>query len=247
MNLCRTLTSLALVGVLGAPLLATGESQPVAPAGVLKGKVVFAAEKLPELPVLDMSSKPEHQAHCMMASDKKSRELLVDPATKGIANVFLEIRKVTKDKWKVDGEVTPSDQIFCRYEPHVLVVPVGQPVLFKNSDPFMHNVHFYCRKNPAANFGVPEGGQKEIKFRTDEKIRVKCDVHTWMDSWVIATSNPFHALTGKDGSFEIPNVPPGEYEIRFWHEKLGSLKMKGVKIGEGETTLEVKSTDGWKS
>ncbi len=41
------------------------------------------------------------------------------------------------------------------------------------------------------------------------------------------------ALTDKDGKFEIKNLPAGEHEFVFWHEKLRYLR--GFKIGSGET------------
>ncbi len=245
------LISLAVLGLLAAPVLATRPGgEPATGGGTLSGKVVFAGEAkdIPKAKVLDMSSKPEHAEHCLQAADKNERSFLVDPATRGIANVFVEIRKVTKEKWQPAGEIHPVDQNHCRFEPHVMVVPVGKEITFANSDPFMHNVHFYCRKNPQANFGIPEHGSKKVTLKSDEKIRVKCDVHPWMESWVIATSNPYHALTGKDGSFSIPNVPPGTYEVRFWHEKLGMLKVKKFEIGADGATLEVKHDDpSWKS
>lgn len=226
----------------GAPG-AEGHSLPLA-GGTLAGKVVWSAEKLPERPALDTTSKPEHAERCAKAPDQLSEELLVDPATKGVANVFVEVRvKGSQAKWKLEGEVPASDQEYCRFIPHVLVVPVGLPLKFKNSDPFLHNVHFYSKKNPAENFGVPESGEKEIVFKQEEKIRLKCDVHAWMSGVIIATENPYHALTGPDGSFKIDGIPPGKHEVRFWHEKLGDWKVKDFEVKEGANALDARSSE----
>ncbi|HEX9793590.1 MAG TPA: carboxypeptidase regulatory-like domain-containing protein [Planctomycetota bacterium] len=249
MRIQTAISSLALAAL--AANAAAASTDPVPANGTLAGKVVFHGEAtaIPKLAKLDMASKPEHAAHCLAASDTSERGMLVDKASLGIANVFVEIRKVNKDEWDPKGVVLQhADQDHCRFEPHVLVVPVGADVKFANSDPFMHNVHFYAKKNPAANFGIPEKGEKIVAFKADEKVRVKCDVHPWMDSWVVVTSNPFHALTGPDGSYSIPNVPPGTYEVRYWHETLGSLKVKDVVIGEGPTNLDVQHDNGdWKA
>ena len=40
--------------------------------------------------------------------------------------------------------------------------------------------------------------------------------------------------TGKDGSFEIPNLPPGNYTITAWHEKLGT-SFQRITVGDSET------------
>ena len=217
--------------------------EPTSGPGTLAGRVLHRSP--PEPASLDLGAKPEHAERCMQAPDRRSRVFVTGPEG-GLANVFVEVRRAGSG-WTPAPAPGPSDQVFCRYEPHVLVVPLGTPVLFKNSDPFMHNVHFYCRKNPAENFGIPAHGQKEIEFRFEERIRVRCDVHPWMDSWVIATDNPFQALTGPDGSFRIEGIPAGEYEVRFWHEGLGSYRVRKVRIGGGETRLEVDESSGWES
>ncbi|KAA3604861.1 MAG: hypothetical protein DWQ01_19830 [Planctomycetota bacterium] len=254
MNSKILISSLVAFGMVVTPAVAHGSAsdkgdeaskvEVVVAGGTLTGKIVFDGKELPKLGALDMSSKPDHQEHCMKADDKKERVFLIDAKSKGVANVFVEVRnKATrKMKWKPTGPLGPSDQVHCRFEPHIMVVPVGLEVVFKNSDPFMHNVHFYCKKNPAANFGIPENGKKAVTFKSDEKIRVKCDVHTWMDSWVIATSNPYHALTGADGSFKIEGIEPGTYEIRVWHAGFGGYKQKKVEIAEGANNFEVKTS-----
>jgi len=249
MNTHRLTGLLLAFSLVSGPGVASewGNSPATPDSATLTGKVVFAGKKVPQRPILDMSSKPEHKARCMQAPDKASRALLIDPASKGIANVFVEIRKVTKKKWKPDPKPIEADQEYCRFEPHIMVVAPGQEIDFRNSDPFLHNVNLMCRKNPASNFGIPEKGEKKISFKSSEKVGVRCDVHTWMKSWIVVTDNPYHALTGSDGSFTIKDVPPGEYEVRFWHETLGQLKKKKVKIGEGGAVLEIKSDDPtWK-
>lgn len=232
MNAKTLLSSFLAIVLLAAPGLAQGN---------LTGAVTFDGKEIPKRAVLDVSSKPDHADHCAKAGDQQSREILVDPKTKGVANVFVEVRKVDKKKWTPEGATFVFDQQFCRFEPHIIVVPVGVATTLKNSDPFSHNVHFYCRKNPSANFAIPADGQKEVSFKFSEKMRVKCDVHPWMDSYIITTDNPYHALTKADGTFSIAGIPAGEYEVRFWHEALGTLKKKKVSVPAEGGTLDAKS------
>lgn len=237
--------ALGLAALLFAGTLDGRTADDVRVEATLTGKVVYDGSDIPERSKLDMNSKPEHAEHCLKASDQLDRSMIVNPDNKGIANVYVEIRKVTKDDWESD-EVFVLDQESCRFEPHVKVVPAKSKVKFVNSDPFMHNVNLMCKKNSTANFGIPAEGDKVMEFRSSEKVGVRCDVHTWMSSWVVVTDNPFHALTDADGAFSIEGVPEGEYEVRFWHETLGSLKKKDVKIADGEM-LEIKSSDSdWK-
>ena len=59
--------------------------------------------------------------------------------------------------------------------------------------------------------------------RQEVMIRVKCNLHPWMRSWIAVMEHPYFAVTGADGSFDLTNVPPGDYTVAVWHEKLGEL------------------------
>src|SRR5690606_20686270 len=93
------------------------------------------------------------------------------------------------------------------------------------------------KNNPGWNFAMPKFvKQKETKDLTKPEVMVavKCDVHPWMAGYIGVLPHPFFAVTGNDGSFTIENVPPGEYEIIAWQEKLGTQSGK-VKVDAGGT------------
>ena len=73
---------------------------------------------------------------------------------------------------------------------------------------------------------------------TDEEpaFRIKCDVHPWMSSYVAVFNHPYFAVTGPDGTFEIPGLPAGTYTIEAWHERLGSQR-SGVTLLDGLTAM----------
>jgi uncharacterized protein (DUF2141 family) len=44
-----------------------------------------------------------------------------------------------------------------------------------------------------------------------------------MKSYIFVFKNPYYAITGKDGKFELKNLPPGTYTVTAWQEKYGTV------------------------
>lgn len=135
----------------------------------------------------------------------------------------------------------PSDAVRidnnqCVYKPHVSAAQVGQPVELYNSDATLHNMHSYSTKNKSFNVGLPIQGMKQVKkFESAElPVTIKCDVHPWMRGYLAVLPHPYFAVTGADGSFQLKGLPPGDYLIEAWHEKLGAQSQK-ITIGPQET------------
>jgi Carboxypeptidase regulatory-like domain len=70
-------------------------------------------------------------------------------------------------------------------------------------------------------------------------IPVKCDVHKWMRAYVGVVPHPYFAVTGPDGSFELRNVPPGDYTVAVWHEKLGERTGQARVTPSGVATVSI--------
>jgi plastocyanin len=161
-------------------------------------------------------------------------DLEVDPSG-GIANAVV-VLKGAKGTLK-PGEVT-FDQKGCDYIPHVLAFPAGSTVDIVNSDGILHNIHTYSTKNPSFNMAQPKF-KKVIKQKVEqpEVIRVTCDAHGWMHGWWYVTDTPYYAVTDDKGDFTIKDVPPGNYTIEVWQEKLGTDDQKvDVKAGQTATS-----------
>jgi hypothetical protein len=107
-------------------------------------------------------------------------------------------------------------------------VQAGQTLKILNSDPTTHNIHPVPANNREWNTSMSPGGSPlERTFAREEvMIPVKCNVHPWMKSYIGVLKHPFFAVTGKDGTFEIKGLPPGEYTIEAWHEKLAPMTQK---------------------
>jgi len=63
---------------------------------------------------------------------------------------------------------------------------------------------------------------------------VKCNFHPWMRGRFAVFKNSHYAVTRGDGSYSLPNFPPGKYTITAWHESYGEQTQE-VTIGGGAT------------
>ena len=126
----------------------------------------------------------------------------------------------------------------CHYPPRVFGVMVGQSIDILNSDPTLHNVHAQPTVNGEFNKGQPVQGSHMTQVFTAPEVMVhlKCDVHPWMSSFVGVVAHPFFAVSAADGSFTIPGVPPGEYELTVWHETLGTQSVPVTITDRGTAT-----------
>lgn len=107
------------------------------------------------------------------------------------------------------------------FQPALLRVPVGTTVRFPNEDKFFHNVFSYSKTKRFDLGRYPRGEAKNVTFDKAGTVTVFCEIHKWMRSAIIVTENPFHAVVANDGSFQIPNVPPGTYKLILWHPERG--------------------------
>ena len=134
----------------------------------------------------------------------------------------------------VPAEAVVVEQKGCVYMPHVLAVQANQKLKVVNSDNTLHNIHPIPANNREWNRAEPAGASLEETFAREEiAIPVKCNVHPWMRGYIAVFKHPFFAVTGKDGSFDLRNLPPGEYTVKAWHEKLGSAT-QAITVTSGE-------------
>ena len=163
-------------------------------AGTISGRVMLQGN-VPDNPVIKMSSDPA----CSSGGDVKSETYVVDKG--GVNNVFVYIKDGLGNKYIFDTPTEPVkiDQKGCHYAPHVVGVRAGQPLEISNSDATLHNVHGMPKDNKEFNQGQPiQGVKNTVVFNTPEVlIPFKCDVHSWMNSFVGVVDHPYFAVTGE--------------------------------------------------
>ena len=207
-----------------APKAASGDSK-------IAGKVSFAGEPPTPRPIR-MSADP----YCdSQHPDGATRRGIVVGKDKGLSGTFVHVKEGLGDaEYDAPSDSVKLDQLGCRYEPRVVGVQVGQPIEIMNSDATLHNVNAQTKNSKGFNLGMPTKGQKSTKkFSAPEVfVRMKCDVHPWMESFIGVTSHPFFAVTEDDGSFELSGLAAGKYIIEAVHPMLGS-KQTAVEVAEG--------------
>lgn len=222
----RAGTLVAAVGMLSLIGCDHGPAQASAPnaapgEGTISGRVVISG--YPPLPKV------------IPGSPLITDESIVVGPDHGLKNVIVYLEDAPKATFVLQ---TPAvlDQIKAQYVPHVVAVQTGQTLRIKSSDTVMHDVHLKCAVNPAANYGFPGPGQRDIKLLSPEPpFPVRCDVHPWMSAWVGVFDHPWFAVTADDGSFSIKHVPPGKYKLAAWQEVL-PLQEQPITVSDGGQT-----------
>jgi plastocyanin len=111
------------------------------------------------------------------------------------------------------------DQRNKRFLPHVLAIPAGSQVDFPNHDPIFHNAFSNFAGQPFDTGLYAPGTSHRITFRREGVVRVFCNIHANMSAVIVIVPSPYYAVSTADGAWRIPNVPPGEYRLRLFHER----------------------------
>jgi plastocyanin len=249
----KTKTSVAIAALLGVLLLVgcgkkeTAEEQPAAPspaatpaatpidpatAATVSGTVKFEGAA-PKPAKIDMSQDPNCQganvAENVVVSDGH------------LQNVFIYVKEGLGNRaFDVPKDAVTLNQTGCKYHPHVLGVMAGQTIKIVNGDPTTHNIHPTPKDNREWNESqAPKAAPLEKSFAREEvMLPVKCNQHPWMRMFVNVVKNPFYAVTGPDGKFEIKGLPPGDYTLAFVHEKLGEQDQKVTLAAKDAKTVD---------
>lgn len=204
-------------------------SAPSGGGGALSGTVTFSGEA-PAAQAIQMGADP---SCARLHPDGAMTEIVVVGDNGGLGNVFVYVKEgLEGQSFDVPEEAVVLDQKGCMYLPHVFGVRAGQTVTIMNSDETLHNIHAIPKNNREFNVGQPVQGLKTDRVFDNPEVMVpfKCDVHKWMASYLGVVDHPFFGTTGANGSYSIPNLPPGDYVIEAWHEKYGTQQMN-VSVG----------------
>jgi hypothetical protein len=216
--------------------------------GSLVGTIKFQGAA-PVLSAKAAKGQPKDPTVCAKDAAIPDESLMVSSGG-GLKNVFIYMKKKPKS-WKGEFKSeTPIlfDQKHCIFTSHALIVPVKYDFKIGNGDSVAHNVNFSgAVKNPKDNFSVSGGTSVDYALKRSENspFRINCDIHSWMDAYMLPLDHPFAAITDDEGNFTIPDVPSGEYDFRIWHERGNTSYLDTVKINvtAGDPTRLDKSYD----
>ncbi|MEZ5398161.1 MAG: carboxypeptidase regulatory-like domain-containing protein [Bryobacteraceae bacterium] len=209
-----------------------------ATAGSIAGKVTFTGKK----PVLK-KIRMEDEEDCLKA---RSGNEPMDPSVTvnedgTLRNVLVYVKSGLEGKKFAPVEMPLTfDQRGCMFAPRVLGIQVNQPLKVTNSDPVTHNVHPMPRVNREWNQGQPSGADPvERQFsQVEGPFPVKCNVHAWMRAYFVVLDHPYYAVTGDSGTFELKNLPPGEYTLEAWQERYPAQIQKVTVAAGGASTAD---------
>ena len=136
-----------------------------------------------------------------------------------------------------EAETLVVDQKDFQFTPETVAIRAGDRVRFLNSDDHTHNVK---TSHPEHSFNVtmPVGSEHIETFKTATGIKqpflIDCVFHSAMRSWIFVFDHPWFQVTGKDGSFSLGNVPPGEYRLEVVHPAGGLRARQLIQVVAGK-------------
>ena len=203
------------------------------PSGSIHGTVIFEGTP-PVQPVLKRDSEPK------CTQDRTDEAVVVTHGK--LRDVLVRVKNGTMGHHDAPKQPVVLDQKDCMYTPRVVGLVAGQKLAVRNSDNTFHNVHGVLT-------GVASGGKDMFNkpmapkaadltldasaAKPDDVINLQCDVHAWMKSYAVVNDSPYFAVTGADGTFEIKDLPVGDYTLEAWHPTLGTKTLK-ISIGKAK-------------
>jgi plastocyanin len=207
----------------------------VSDGGKIEGKLVFQGN-VPTKKIIPTKDKE-------VCGGPRDEPVMLVGSDKGVHQGVVYLKEVPKGKaWGKQEKNPEIDNVKCRFEPTVQVIRAGAFDIV-NGDTVLHNTHGFYGKRTAFNLALPNKGDRITKqLDKPGQVRIECDAHGWMLAWVYVADSPYYALTGKDGSFSITDIPPGNYTLVGTHDYTGDTEMP-VSIKAKEATkisLELK-------
>jgi hypothetical protein len=215
--------------------------------GTVKGQITLKGD-VPTPEPIDVTAD---QQHCLSNGKLFKDKWVVDAKSKGIKNVVVWLvanpdlkgepieLPVHPDLAKFPEKVV-VDQPCCMFEPHVLGIRKEQTLVVKNGAPIPHNVNYSGKGKDGVienNVLVPPGKEVEMKgfIPATAPVSISCSIHGWMKGYVRVFNDPYFAVTDKDGHYEIPKAPAGDYYLVVWHEEGGWHDVTEAKTDSGKT------------
>jgi plastocyanin len=140
---------------------------------------------------------------------------------------------------RLDGrtpQVAPTSGRFITqrkktFLPHVLAIPKGSTVEFRNEDAIYHNAFSLDKPNDFDAGIRAKGNTYSRTFAEPGPVEILCNIHASMNAFVVVVDSPYFTKTSPSGTFSIAKVPPGQYELSVWHETASNIIHKKISVG----------------
>ena len=216
----RLLILSVLVGLLPA--------RGIADAGSIVGSVRF----IDALPRLEPVKVSKDQDYC--GETLPNETYLVD-TNDGLKNAVVFVEAAPPGTPADPQKLNLIENNGCLYSPRILAMQKGERLRVRNNDPKLHIPHSYLNDKTVFMLSLPFKNtllDATQKIREAGVLKLVCDTHSWMIGFVHVFDHPYFAVTDEKGSFSIPNLPPGVYTLKAWHEDAG-LRSQEITVSEG--------------
>ena len=226
--------------------------------GHISGTVILKGQK-PQPKAFNLITYPE-TVFCGRISTGTIWRLLdqfqVD-ATGGLQNALVMLEGIESGKpfSRMASTIEAKD---CILTPPVMAVRPNQNIEVVNMDPIIHDIQVYemapfgaevifhrpLRMNPyhlkgAAGSHDHLPGEPLIdtmKFTKGRRIfYLECGFHEFMQTWGVAVTNPYYAMTDTQGRFTLSDIPEGVYTLIAWHPGMGGILDMQAVVLSGDT------------
>lgn len=224
----RAIAAWLVVGLLTPAGLSGGET-----GATITGRIIFrGAVSPPKIMPVDLDAE-------ICGKTVTVSSLVVDVSNHGVREAVVSVEGAGSSSVQ-----SPSAAVIvnldCAFSPRVGGAALGQAIEVLNQDPVMHNTHVTHDEKTFLNVAQVPGGRPVRKlFKKGGIHHVACDAHKFMEGYVVVFEHPHFTVSGRNGEFRLPGIPPGPRELTVWHEALGLLHKTVVVPPKGELVVNV--------
>lgn len=101
--------------------------------------------------------------------------------------------------------------------PFVTVLQAGTRASFPNNDNLLHHVYSFSRAKTFEIKLYQGEAPSEVVFDTPGVVALGCNIHDWMEAYILVVESPHFARTDAKGSARLRDLPAGRYRLSVWH------------------------------
>jgi hypothetical protein len=188
---------------------------------------------------------------------KKTRtiEAVSIGSDRSLRNAVVYLQDISSGKAFTLPAAPPSlIQKGCTFSPHVQVLPPLSSLKIVNDDQILHSIHAYqfpleskfviypnSISYPANTlFNIAMVAQRKESFQQLGQpgiVKFVCDAgHYWMTAYAVVLPHPYAVVVDQEGTFQLRDVPPGNYVLKCWHEYFG-IQEKKITVKENQPAV----------